>query len=49
MGEALSPGTDALSSHAVDEFSRSHHDRRILEIQGASAPWRRRPFMARRT
>ncbi|MEM8563551.1 MAG: calcineurin-like phosphoesterase family protein [Pseudomonadota bacterium] len=38
LPQDLVPGTYTLSVSATDEFGRSHHGHRILEIMGSSAP-----------
>jgi hypothetical protein len=43
LPEDLQPGTYTLTVKARDEFGRSHHSHRILEIEGSSAPRSRRP------
>ncbi len=38
LPDDLAPGTYTLSVEAIDEFGRTHHAHRVLEIGGTSAP-----------
>lgn len=39
LADELSPGVYTVSVRATDEFGRTHHAHRVVEIEGSVSPW----------